>query len=209
MAEIEFEVQCEARKGARLNAMHAHIAEAAAPLLVKNGFHSTSMRQIAKAAGMSLGNLYHYIKTKDDVLYLVCHHFYDDWTETLKEVLSRNIQDPEEKLLVLTATMVRRAYRLREGILMAFRETKFLEKGALHKVLSLEADFINAFVDTLKEGIEQGVFREVDPTILGSYIAYSTYFYPNRSWYFRGKVSFEKVAEQIIEAVMCSVRKCD
>lgn len=206
---MEFEVRCEARKGAKLEAMHRRIAEAAAPLLVENGFHRTSIRQIAKAAGMSLGNLYHYIESKDDVLYLVCHYFYDDWTETLKEVLSRNIEDPEEKLSVLTRTMVERAYRLRKGIQMAFRETKYLEKGALQKVLSMESDFINAFVETLKEGIARGIFREVDPTIMGSYIAYITYFYPNRGWYFKGEVPFEKVADQVVSAVMASIRKTD
>jgi len=46
--------------------------EGAIKLFKEKGFHRATTREIAKAAGFSIGTLYEYIRTKEDVLYLVC-----------------------------------------------------------------------------------------------------------------------------------------
>ena len=48
------------------------IVDAAVELFIQNGFHKTTTRQIAKAAGFSIGSLYEYVASKEDILYLVC-----------------------------------------------------------------------------------------------------------------------------------------
>src|SRR3569832_226924 len=44
------------------------IEEAAKKLFIKQGFHATSMRNIAARAGTSLGNVYKYYRTKEEIL---------------------------------------------------------------------------------------------------------------------------------------------
>jgi AcrR family transcriptional regulator len=44
------------------------IEEAARQLFIKQGFHATSMRDIAARTGTSLGNLYNYYRTKEEIL---------------------------------------------------------------------------------------------------------------------------------------------
>ncbi|MDX6692579.1 MAG: hypothetical protein QOF02_182 [Blastocatellia bacterium] len=44
------------------------IEEAARQLFIKQGFHATSMRDIAGRTGTSLGNLYNYYRTKEEIL---------------------------------------------------------------------------------------------------------------------------------------------
>jgi AcrR family transcriptional regulator len=44
------------------------IEEAARQLFIKQGFHATSMRDIAGRTGASLGNLYNYYRTKEEIL---------------------------------------------------------------------------------------------------------------------------------------------
>jgi AcrR family transcriptional regulator len=46
----------------------ARIEEAARELFIRRGFHATSMRDIAQRADASLGNLYNYYRTKEDIL---------------------------------------------------------------------------------------------------------------------------------------------
>ena len=48
------------------------IVDASVVLFIENGFHKTTTRQIAKASRISIGSLYEYIATKEDILYLVC-----------------------------------------------------------------------------------------------------------------------------------------
>jgi AcrR family transcriptional regulator len=45
-----------------------NIEDAAKKLFIKQGFHATSMRDISAHAGVSLGNLYNYYKTKESIL---------------------------------------------------------------------------------------------------------------------------------------------
>jgi len=51
---------------------HRQIVDAAVQLFIEQGFHKTTTRQIARAAGFSIGSLYEYIASKEDILYLVC-----------------------------------------------------------------------------------------------------------------------------------------
>jgi AcrR family transcriptional regulator len=46
----------------------SRIEEAAKKLFIKQGFHATSMRNIAGRAGTSLGNVYNYYRTKEEIL---------------------------------------------------------------------------------------------------------------------------------------------
>src|SRR5262245_49176961 len=47
------------------------LVAAATDLFVRNGFHRTSIREVAAAVGWNMGTLYLYISSKDDVLYLI------------------------------------------------------------------------------------------------------------------------------------------
>ena len=54
------------------------IIRGAVTLFKEKGFHRTTTREIAKAAGFSIGTLYEYIRTKEDVLYFVCDSIYNE-----------------------------------------------------------------------------------------------------------------------------------
>ena len=43
------------------------IEDAAIELFMKNGYHATSMRQIAEHAGLALGGIYNHFKSKDEI----------------------------------------------------------------------------------------------------------------------------------------------
>ena len=47
----------------------AELYRAATRLFRERGFHATSMQDIAEALGMNRGSLYHYITSKDDLLW--------------------------------------------------------------------------------------------------------------------------------------------
>jgi AcrR family transcriptional regulator len=193
------EIRCEAKSPAPLEEKHRMIAEAVVSLFTEKGFHGTSMREIATAVGMSMGNLYHYISSKDDVLYLVYRALYRKWEESSGALGTEEIKDPVERLRALMANMLRVTYQNMELTQMTLRESKFLQKPALKKVLSMESEYIDRFVKTIEEGIRKGIFKPVNAKIMGNFIAYNMFFFPLRSWYFQKTVSFEEVERQIMD----------
>lgn len=65
------------------------IARVGAKLFSKKGFAETSMDDIAAAAKLSKGGIYHYFSSKTDVLYFILDNFMDLVLKDLQEELSK------------------------------------------------------------------------------------------------------------------------
>lgn len=71
------------------------IEEAARELFIGQGFHATSMRDIAKGAGVSLGNLYNYYETKDAIFESIVAKYMEVIDERLRDMFA-SIDEPLE-----------------------------------------------------------------------------------------------------------------
>ncbi|MEK7440531.1 MAG: TetR/AcrR family transcriptional regulator [Chloroflexota bacterium] len=73
----------------------ATILEAAHTLFLKNGFHGTSMRQIAEEAGLALGGLYNYFDSKEKIFgeVLDAHHPYHVVLPALEHTQGETIEE--------------------------------------------------------------------------------------------------------------------
>lgn len=58
------------------NSTQAEIIRVAAHLFVQQGYHGTSMRQIAKAAGLALGSAYNHFPSKEDIFRAVFYEYH-------------------------------------------------------------------------------------------------------------------------------------
>src|SRR4030043_2048195 len=74
------------------------IAMGASKLFIKKGYFQTSIREITKATGLTIGNLYDYITKKEDILYLVFDVFHSIWVTRLEEEGVFKIEDPVKQL---------------------------------------------------------------------------------------------------------------
>ncbi len=61
-----------------------HILRTAARIFAEKSYHSTSMRDISRATGVSLAGLYHYCKSKDELLFLIQDHCFGRVVERLE-----------------------------------------------------------------------------------------------------------------------------
>ena len=65
------------------------IVDAAVKLFIKYGYHKTTTRALARETGLSIGSLYEYVSTKDDVLYLVCIAIHSAVEQAVKDALAK------------------------------------------------------------------------------------------------------------------------
>ena len=65
-------VQTNVKNPKRVEEQRSKIVKAAIRLVIEKGFHETSVREIGQAAGLTQGTLYNYIRSKGDILYLIC-----------------------------------------------------------------------------------------------------------------------------------------
>src|SRR6185503_13226520 len=75
------------------------ILRTSAQIFADKSYHSTSMRDISRATSVSLAGLYHYCKSKEELLFLIQDNCFGRVLERLQERLV-GIEDPVEKLAI-------------------------------------------------------------------------------------------------------------
>jgi len=76
-----------------------YILRTAARIFAEKSYHSTSMREISRATGVSLSGLYHYSKSKEELLFLIQDNCFGRVLERLERRLSEE-DDPFQKLRI-------------------------------------------------------------------------------------------------------------
>jgi AcrR family transcriptional regulator len=186
---------------------HLRIAEQASKLFVKKGYHQTSIRDISKATGLTIGNLYDYITKKEDVLYLVFDVFHSIWVSRLEEEGVFQIEDPVEQLKTAIQKMLELVNEQRDMVLLMYTESKSLPKYFLKIILEKESGLVECFEKILKKGVEKGVFKVKDPFLLANIIVYLLSLEPLRGWNLRKQYNVEENNNNIIDHIMTLVRR--
>jgi TetR/AcrR family transcriptional regulator, cholesterol catabolism regulator len=118
-------------------------------LFKEKGFHRTTTREIARQAGFSIGTLYEYIRSKEDILYLVCDQIYDEVQTKIQEALDLNhvtIDTIREGI----ASYFRIVDEMQDEVLVMYQEAKSLSKETLPYVLKKEIQMVAMFEQLIK-----------------------------------------------------------
>ncbi|MDP2861341.1 MAG: TetR/AcrR family transcriptional regulator [Desulfobacterales bacterium] len=131
------------------------IAEAAVKLFIEKGFHKTSTRQIAKAAGVSIGSLYEYISSKEDILYLVCDSIHVEVEKRVTDVMAKS-SGGRDALTEIIREYFMVCHKMSDFILLIYQETQSLPGQWQKKVLENELRITGLFVEVLARLVSQG-----------------------------------------------------
>ena len=169
------------------------ITTAAASLFYKNGYLQTSTRQIAEACGISKGNLYHYIKSKDDLLDLFIETTTGAFDESNKEVLSELSSMSPTLLLKKTikATLLV-TESIQDTILFWYQESKNMSREQRVKLFKQEMHVVNLFKVIIEEGCKKGEFTVSDPMVAAYNILMLCDTWAIKRWYFKKNYTLEK-----------------
>ena len=115
-----------------------HILRTSARIFAEKSYHSTSMRDIARATGVSLAGLYHYCKSKEELLFLIQDHCFGRVLERLEERI-KDVDDPFAKLRIFI-----------ENHLSFFAANMAEMKVLSHEAESLDGD-LHQHISTKKE----------------------------------------------------------
>lgn len=126
------------------------IVRAAIKLFAQNGFHKTSMRELAEEAKISYGNIYDYVGNKQDIFFLVHEFINKVATEKIQQAI-KDIDDPLEKLRRMIQAEFDVMYEWSDAILLIYQETHVLNKPLLKALLKRERERVSILERTLVE----------------------------------------------------------
>jgi len=124
------------------------IADTAVKLFIDRGFHKTTTRQIAGAAGFSIGSLYEYIASKEDILYLVCDSIHHQVEQGVADAMAR-AKEGRNALEEVIREYFMVCHRMSDFILLIYQETQSLPPQWQKKVLENELRITGLFVEVL------------------------------------------------------------
>lgn len=180
------------------------IVDAAVPLFIERGYHKTTTRVLAQATGLSIGSMYEYISTKDDVLYLVCIAIHAEVEEAVKQALGRELVGK-----AALAEVIREYFlvcnRMSDHILLMYQATHFLPPKWQKKVLEAELRITDIFIKAMRKLKSKGMLPELrDDTInlMGHNISVLGHTWSFRRWYFAKNFTIEQYIEQQTDFIM-------
>jgi AcrR family transcriptional regulator len=175
---------------------HAQLVAAATELFLEKGFHKTTVREIAAAAGWNMGTLYLYINQKEDVLHLISQAIMRELSDGLTQVPAG--PTAKETLRAAADYFFRAVDRMRREIKLLYRESASLRPEHLEALKASELQERAFFASVIRRGVEQGEFRPVAPDFLAHDLIMLAHMWALKGWALRSSVSFEEYAEHQI-----------
>ena len=209
VSNIKKEVETQIKNSELVQKKRLQIAMGASKLFIKKGYFQTSIREITKATGLTIGNLYDYITKKEDILYLVFDVFHSIWVNRLEEEGIFEIEDPVKQLKTAIQKMVELVSEYRDMVLLMYTESKSLPKNFLKIILEKESGLVKCFEKILKRGVEKGVFKIKEPFLLANIVVYLLSIEALRGWNLKKLYKVEEINEYVIEFIISSVMQLE
>ncbi len=178
------------------------IFNAAIHLFLEKGVTNTSMRELAMAVGMTTGGLYHYVKSKDEIVLMVTRNAI--YAHESVKALRKNLGDvsPSEALRACT----KRWLTVEQT---ALEQTVFLDRERVHMGFDMQQAYsesvrslIHFFENLLNDGIKAAEF-EVDNVFLAAFNIYmSRIQFATKWWLLKDLFTDEEYAKQQTNAIL-------
>jgi TetR/AcrR family transcriptional regulator, cholesterol catabolism regulator len=186
----------------------ALVLHEAARLFTAGGFHGTSMDDIAAALGFTKPALYHYFRSKSDILYEL-------YRNVAGEINGRLDQHPPEW------DAEQRLHQTMRDVMQVVRERPvevnvFYQEGPLlgsclprrqaRELRAMEQRFTDYVTDAVEDAMDAGVMRQMDPT-LTAYAFIAMVSWASRWYQTTGRASAAEIADLFFSIGMDGARK--
>lgn len=179
----------------------SRIETAAKALFIKQGYHATSMRDIAASADVSLGNLYNYYSTKEELLKSITEKYQKVIDERLRAMFSE-FNEP-----FLPENLMKFGQRVREIVsehsdywLLMYIDVLEFENRHFRKMFeNLTSNLRKQFASYFNELKRNGIVRDnIDPAVgfTAVYMQFFNYFLVEKL--FGGNRHFGMTDDQVI-----------
>ena len=181
------------------------ILVAAARIFREKGYHATSVQDIAEAVGLLKGSLYHYIRSKEQLLARLFEGALEDTIRDLGSIARRPAR-ATDRLGDMTRAYVRSVTDNMDAVGIYMREWRSLPAPELARVRARRRAMRKLFEDVIAEGAKGDEFAVRDPKIAAlAILGMCNWLY---EWYRpRGRLDPEALADELADRALASVRR--
>lgn len=170
------------------------IRRVAVDVFARQGYHAASLRQIAKASEITLGTLYHYYPSKQDLLAELIAEALQPLITSGHNVRNQYPGDPKQQLLEAVRQFVLSTLADPQLAIIADVELRSLTGDNASRVLAMRDEYEGIIRSIVADGAESGAFHPGDVKIA----TFGVLAISNQPAYWfseKGRLSIEDVAE--------------
>jgi AcrR family transcriptional regulator len=135
---------------------------AAVGAFAERGFHGTSTRDIAAAAGMSPAAVYVHHRSKEELLHQISQRGHQLTLDLVREAVA-SAEDPAAQLVAVMRTFAIHHARAHTSARVVNYELAALDDEHLPEILGLRRDIAAEIRALVERGVEAGVFHTTNP----------------------------------------------
>jgi len=177
------------------------LINAAIRVFVDKGFHNATVRDIGRAANMTQGTIYNYVRSKDDILYLVCDRIVSEYNAETRKALA-HAHDPVSRVRAAVRAISEVMYRHRREILLIYQDSHLLEPRSLHVILARVEEFIGMFERIVTDAARELKLRLPYPHLSANILTFLPVMIALRGWSLKDAIAPEDVVEEISDFVV-------
>ena len=142
------------------------ITGAATRLFARKGFHESTMKDIAAAAGISPGLIYHYVQDKQDLLFLAIMDVIEEKKRLVPAAIASS-DDPLRRFLAVFRSYVLINDSHQRAVILTYRYVNLLPRRYLNSLMDSEIE-VNKMIADGHRGLRDG------PACSGAWIPISS-----------------------------------
>lgn len=182
------------------------VVAVAAELFARNGYHATGIAELGKAVGLGRGALYHYIESKEALLYAISKTQVDTMNAHAERVLSAGLP-PEELLRELARGLLRNIADHRAEWATFFRDYGALTGERRDRVIAARERYEGYWRQALDRGVQAGVLRPTPRLLVKGILGMLNYTY---LWFEpEGELTPEQLADEFLDTLLAGIRRHD
>jgi len=180
------------------------ICEATFLLANEVGFQAMTLRQLSQQTGMSMGGLYAYIKSKDDLAQLIYSFLNQYCVDKITELVKAD-QSADKTLVVLIHSHLYLSELLQPWFYFAFMETKNLSQEYKNVAINSELTMEKLLHKTINEGLKEKTFSIDDEPSEKSQLTAAMIKAMLQDWYLKRwkykkrKITVDAYAKQVVD----------
>lgn len=188
----------------RRGLVEQEIFDRATLLFAERGFAGTNFQDIADAVGLTRPALYHYVKSKDDLLARLLEQFTEDTAAGIDAISSRAGLDSSERLREIVELLARRQGEYATRFRLIIRSEGDLPEPLAVRYADNRRAVLRSLATAIDRGIADGSFRAVDARVAALGILGTVNWV---SWWFNadGGDDLEAICHQLADTAVAGL----
>ncbi|WBY02750.1 TetR/AcrR family transcriptional regulator [Ramlibacter tataouinensis] len=173
----------------------SQILRAAIELYGKQGYHVTTIREVALRANVSVGLIYQYVQDKEDVLFLALVEVLESYQREIPPALA-GLTDPMERFCAAVRAYGHVIDQRIEATALVYRETKWLRAERRELLKQKEAQTNRLVSDCIGDCMAAGLFEDLDVDLFTYQIVMFCHAWALKAWHFQGRMTIDEYLDR-------------